>query len=297
MNFEKTDPELIRVNNVLWDLLKIHQSQELEHPIYNIQDIKKIRVEDFKTEEAKDIFSDLTYGTSKSKIKQALLQTQKDLSAQIFTSVFESAPIEIKEIFKALNEIDGNFFLVGGSVRDALLGNNIKDFDLTTSLDYNHLKTILEGQFDLDIRGEHFKVLIVKNGKEEVEIAQFRKDGTYSDGRRPDSVSAGTIFDDAARRDFTINAGYWDIKDFKLLDPTGEFIDAIQKRELKFIGNAEDRLQEDHLRGLRFYRFLATKGLKADKRSLKAVRKNMGIILSSIDPQRATNEIEKIVGV
>jgi poly(A) polymerase len=157
---------------------------------------------------------------------------------------------------------------------------------------------------------------ISKEG-EQYEIANFRKDGIYSDGRRPEAVQIGTIEEDAARRDFTINALYWnpmvevEVNDsttrrylcgrpmpygFQVADPTGKGLADLESKTLRFIGKPKERIQEDYLRVFRFYRFLA-KGYTPDPRSLSAVREYFNEAYAKTTAERVRCELEKMSGL
>lgn len=160
-------------------------------------------------------------------------------------------------------------FEVGGSVRDKFLGLPNKDRDFAVEApsweamrEHVHgiaSKVFLETPEHLTIRA------LVPVGKkaEARDFVLCRKDGAYSDGRRPDTVEPGTIFDDLARRDFTINAMAINTETGELLDPHGGRADA-EARRLRCVGKAEDRFGEDALRILRAIRFRITKDLVID---------------------------------
>ena len=214
-------------------------------------------------------------------------------------SFFESInnPI-LLEVVSVLKELSPNSCMVGGSVRDIIMYKGPKDFDFVTDVDYDILvKAFKERNFSIKEVGKQFLVLIVSKDGQDFEISNFRKDGTYTDGRRSESVEVGTIFDDAQRRDFTINALYFNLNTRKLLDPNLAGILDIKNKVLKFIGNPEDRIKEDKLRVMRFYRFLDSTNFSADKNSLKAVRKNFENMLKETSSERIKSEVEKMIGV
>lgn len=166
-------------------------------------------------------------------------------------------------------------FEVGGSVRDRILNLPNKDRDFAVEAESwdemrDHVRSIASKIF-LE-KPEHFTIRALvpigldAKGKMQHEARDFvlcRKDGTYSDGRHPDFVEAGSIFDDLARRDFTINAMAVELATGELLDPHGGKIDC-DKRLLRCVGRAEDRFEEDSLRILRAIRFSITKSLIRD---------------------------------
>lgn len=157
-------------------------------------------------------------------------------------------------------------FEVGGSVRDRFLGVASKDRDFAVEApswdamrDHVHglaSKVFLEKPEYLTIRA-----LV---GNEARDFVLCRKDGAYSDARRPDTVTPGTIADDLRRRDFTVNAIAVDEATGEVLDPFDGQAD-IKTRTLRCVGGAQDRLSEDALRAVRAIRFMVTKGFRPDE--------------------------------
>lgn len=187
-------------------------------------------------------------------------------------------------------------YLVGGCVRDGFLGLEPKDYDIVTDVPYDDVESILsKNGWKTKSCGEQFLVLHVSKDDEQYEIANFRKENIYLDGRRPTKVEIGTIEEDAFRRDFTVNALYENPRTGKILDPTGQGLSDIKSRTLRFIGKPKDRIKEDFLRVFRYYRFLATKGLNSDPKSLKACREYFNEACKSTTPERIRNEIERMV--
>lgn len=161
-------------------------------------------------------------------------------------------------------------FEVGGSVRDRMLGLDSKDKDF--AVEAESFEVMERELTDLGYKiflstPEYFTVRakFPKGHKFSAQTADFvlcRKDGTYTDGRRPDFVEAGTIYDDLARRDFTVNAMAVD-EDGNLIDPHGGNKDlAVMK--LRTVGDASVRFSEDYLRALRAIRFAIVKGFYLD---------------------------------
>ena len=205
---------------------------------------------------------------------------------------------KLKHIFYLLSNVSDENYLVGGCVRDAFLGNEVKDYDIVTDIQYINIVRILKAEgWDVKECGEQFMVLHVSKDGEQYEIANFRKEGVYLDGRKPSMVEIGNIKDDAFRRDFTVNAIYENPRTGKILDPTGQGLSDIKNRTLRFIGKPKERIQEDYLRVFRFYRFLATKGLKADSKSLKACREYFNEAYQNTTPERARSEIERMLKI
>ena len=202
---------------------------------------------------------------------------------------------ETVELLKASK----NSVVVGGCVRDSILGYLPKDFDFATDIDYDTLETMFkEAGFKVQEEGKAFLVMIVSKNGEQYEIANFRTDGMYEDGRRPESVQIGTIYDDAQRRDFTINALYFNLTTKLVQDPNGTGIKDILSKTLRFVGKPADRLKEDSLRAFRFYRFLKRlEGFEAHPSSLKAVRAGFKEATEVTTPERIRLEVEKMAGL
>ncbi|BDC48044.1 cytidine(C)-cytidine(C)-adenosine (A)]-adding enzyme [Bryobacterales bacterium F-183] len=180
-------------------------------------------------------------------------------------------------------------YLVGGCVRDKLLNRPAKDFDVVTSA----LPDQIVGLFpNSGLVGAHFGVVLVRQGDLQVEVATFRSDGPYLDGRRPQNVHLGASLEaDAHRRDFTINALYLDSQTGKILDPTGGQQD-LQLRLIRAIGNPEDRFSEDHLRMLRAVRFAAELDFTIEPQTLVAIQ-NLAPRIRDVAAERIRIELER----
>lgn len=207
--------------------------------------------------------------------------------------------LQLLQIFTLLGSKPSNSFLVGGCVRDKLSSppKAPKDFDIVTDLSMDEIEVMFKDNgWDVKDQGKTFLVLGIGKEGQHYEIANFRKDGVYSDGRRPESVQIGTIEQDAARRDFTINALYWNPKVNEILDPTGKGLTDLKSKTLRFIGKPKDRIKEDYLRVFRFYRFLS-KGYEPDPRSLSAVREFFAEAYAGTAPERVRVELERMAGL
>lgn len=174
--------------------------------------------------------------------------------------------LEFKDLFTENNR---KLFVVGGAVRDFMLGKEPNDFDLVTDAQPNEIKKILS-KFNTDLQGEHFGVIRVFTDDEPLghEIATFRNDiangrDTKSDGEKVEIGSHITIEDDVKRRDFTINALFFDIETETVVDLVGGIND-IDKGIIRTVGHANDRFREDRLRILRALRFSATMDFQLD---------------------------------
>jgi len=161
--------------------------------------------------------------------------------------------ITIKDIFVNNGH---KLFIVGGAVRDALLGETPKDWDLATDAVPDKVEEMMRG---LNLRtiatGKKFGVINVFTDEDEYEIATFRRDVSFGgSGRRPDSVKFTTIEQDVKRRDLTINALFFDIDTNEVVDLVGGVSD-LNNGIIRTVGNADDRFGEDKLRVLRAIRF------------------------------------------
>lgn len=164
-------------------------------------------------------------------------------------------PDDIVAINKVFKKHGFKLFLVGGAVRDAILNEPIKDFDLATNAEPDTVEKIMQDAgFTTLATGKAFGVINVFTKDNEFEIATFRTDSKESDGRRPNSVKFTTIKGDVLRRDLTINALFYDLNTKEVVDYVGG-IEDISKKIVRTVGPAKDRFSEDKLRILRAIRF------------------------------------------
>lgn len=187
---------------------------------------------------------------------------------------------------------DFKAYIVGGTPRDLIMRQASNDVDIATNCPMEILEKNFRA-FDIGKSKKHGILSIFYEG-EAFEVAQFRADGKYSDGRRPDSVKiVRDLKDDVARRDFTINS--------LAMDPKGGIIDHfdgrkdINQRIVRTVGNPFDRFKEDHLRMIRAARFAAMDGFKIEKMTRRAIRKLFRLI-NKIMPERIHNELIKAAG-
>jgi len=193
------------------------------------------------------------------------------------------------EVVEILSKF-GKAYIVGGAVRDIVLGKEPDDIDIATNVPMAKIESIFSTH---DIgKNKDFGIVVIKYKDENFEIAQFRKDGTYTDGRRPDSIKIVPDFkDDAARRDFTINA--------MGIDSEGNIIDYfdgmkdIQNKVLRTVGNPSERFGEDYLRMLRAVRFSSRLGFKLDPETKDAIKKGSENI-NNIAAERIQKELVKM---
>tara|TARA_B100000287_G_scaffold245014_1_gene230398 strand:+ start:1382 stop:2506 length:1125 start_codon:yes stop_codon:yes gene_type:complete len=195
-------------------------------------------------------------------------------------------PSDIKKIHKAFKKSGKQLYVVGGAVRDAILGKSPKDFDLTTDAKPDEVMDIAKKNKlkAIDVGGKSFGVVLV-NGHE---IATFRKD--IGRGRRPSSVDFTDIKGDVERRDLTINALFYDIDKQTIVDLVGG-IEDLRKGQIRTVGKAEERFDEDPLRKLRALRFAGTIGGKMHTDTYNALKENPD--LSGVSSERIRDEFIK----
>src|ERR1035441_826145 len=182
-------------------------------------------------------------------------------------------------------------YLVGGCVRDLLLGRAPNDFDVATDARPDRVSELFERSEQV---GAHFGVVLVRENTAQVEVATFRSDASYSDGRRPDAVRfEGDPRQDAMRRDFTINALLLDPDTNQVLDFTGGRED-LRRRVVRAIGDPDERFQEDHLRLIRAVRFAARLGFEIEPATMAALQRLHGLIVK-VSPERVRDELARIL--
>lgn len=177
----------------------------------------------------------------------------------------------------------------GGCVRDALLGKEPKDYDIATNARPDEVQALFPKSVAV---GAHFGVIIVREGGFQFDVATFRRDGSYKDGRRPDSVEFTSAEEDAKRRDFTVNGLFYDPIKEQYLDYVGGRED-LQAGRICAIGDAATRFQEDHLRLLRAVRFATVLGFEIEAKTWDALSAKSAEI-KSISPERVREELVKI---
>ncbi|MDP1661298.1 MAG: hypothetical protein Q8L55_05225 [Phycisphaerales bacterium] len=206
-------------------------------------------------------------------------------------------------IVKTLRDAGFNALFAGGCVRDELLGLHPTDYDIATSAIPAQVRTLFRSVHEV---GEAFGVMLVTIDSTTVEVATFRTDGAYTDKRRPDGVTFSDDKSDAQRRDFTVNALF--------LDPTGatpathgvvspmggNVIDYVSgaadlaSRTIRAVGDANARLNEDHLRALRAARFAARLGFTIEPATAAAIRDHASQ-LSGVSRERIGEEVRRML--
>ena len=179
---------------------------------------------------------------------------------------------------------------VGGAVRDRLLGRAPSEVDVATNATPPQVQTLFAHSHAV---GAAFGVIVVLQDDQAIEVATYRSDGAYLDGRHPSSVCFSTAEEDARRRDFTINALFYDPERREVLDHVGGLAD-LQRGVVRAIGDPRARFSEDYLRLLRAVRFAARFDFALDPATAAAVRALAPCIVE-ISPERIAQELTKML--
>jgi len=200
-------------------------------------------------------------------------------------------PDDIKAIANIFKENNYEIMVVGGAVRDSLLGKAPKDFDLATDAVPDKVEEMMKAAGLRTIAtGKAFGVINVFTDQGEYEIATYRLDSKEGDGRRPDSVSFTNIEGDVSRRDLTINALFYDIDKGEVVDLVGG-IEDLRNGVIRTVGAPEDRFGEDRLRILRSLRFAGRFGSQLEPSIDAALQKDAS--LEGISGERIRDEFIK----
>ena len=194
------------------------------------------------------------------------------------------------EILQMLRENGFEALLAGGCVRDMLLARPAKDYDVVTSAQPRDVIRLFKRTLTI---GAHFGVVIVMIENQKVEVATFRSDIGYTDGRHPAKVKFVSAVEDAARRDFTINGMFYDPIENKVIDYVSGQEDLANKL-VRTIGNPEERFSEDYLRMLRAVRFATQLNFKIEPQTWDAIKRNAKDIVK-ISDERKQMELEGIL--
>jgi poly(A) polymerase len=199
-------------------------------------------------------------------------------------------PDDALAVLQRLRQAGHTAYFAGGCVRDTLLNITPKDWDVATDAPPKRVRELFQ---QTQAVGAAFGVILVHLGESTIEVATFRVDGTYEDGRRPNSVRFTTAEEDAKRRDFTINGLFLDPVENRVIDYVGGLADLNQKI-LRAIGAPSERFAEDHLRLLRAVRFAARFSLQVEPETKKAIQ-NLAPQLKGISPERVGVELRLIL--
>ena len=201
-------------------------------------------------------------------------------------------PVNVKNTLDRLHRAGYEAYIVGGCVRDRLLGTEAKDYDITTSARPEETKTVFFGERVIETGLRHGTVTVLLGGMP-LEITTYRTDGAYTDGRHPDSVTfTRSLREDAARRDFTMNAIAFSEED-GYLDFFGGQED-IRSRTIRCVGAAERRFSEDALRILRALRFSSVLGFDIEAETAAAAHR-CAPLLRCISAERIAVELTKLL--
>lgn len=203
-------------------------------------------------------------------------------------------PVGARHVTRLLENRLHHAYIVGGCVRDSMLGKTPHDWDICTSAKPGEVLALMgaNGIRMIETGLQHGTVTAVI-GEESYEITTFRVDGEYSDNRRPDHVEfVSDICEDLSRRDFTINAmAYNEYKG--LIDPWGGYTD-LYDGVIRCVRNPDDRFREDALRIMRALRFAATYGFKIEEQTAYSIHKNRSL-LKNIAAERIQSELTKML--
>jgi putative nucleotidyltransferase with HDIG domain len=197
----------------------------------------------------------------------------------------------IREFSSVFHQAHFRLYVVGGAVRDYLLGKPVGDFDFTTDASPDDVTGLFRSVIPTGI--EHGTVTVLFHG-EPFEVTTFRTETGYTDSRHPDSVTfVAELEEDLSRRDFTVNALAADTANGNIIDLHDGIVD-LKNRVMRAIGDPRKRFGEDSLRILRGYRFLSTLQGTFEDQTLEAARELAGTI-TGVSPERIKDELEKIL--
>ena len=203
-----------------------------------------------------------------------------------------SCPDEALEIIRTLQTAGYQAVFAGGCVRDSLLGATPHDWDIATSARPEEVEAVFQKTFPV---GRQFGiVLVIGSQGTPYEVASFRGESTYTDGRHPDGIRFVAMEEDVKRRDFTVNALLFDPVAGKLLDFVGGEAD-LRAGILRAVGEPALRFQEDRLRILRAVRFAANLGFTLEEETWEAVCRHASAVKDCVSWERIREELEKML--
>jgi len=205
-----------------------------------------------------------------------------------------AVPPKVREVCETIAAAGHQAVIVGGCVRDVLMGREPGDWDVASSAHPEEVMKLFKRTIPQGLQHGTVKVMMGKGKENEVEVTTFRGEGAYSDARRPDSVTFGVpLVDDLARRDLTVNAIAYDIAKKAIIDPFGGQQD-IEARRLRAVGNAVDRFTEDGLRPMRAVRFCAQLEFDLDAETAAGIPPSLPS-LSKVSRERVSDELRKML--
>jgi poly(A) polymerase len=206
-----------------------------------------------------------------------------------------SDPADALAVVRRLREAGHVAYWAGGCVRDLLLGREPKDYDVATDAPPDRVRALFSRT---EAVGAAFGVILVRHRRSQIEVATFRTEGPYLDGRRPSAVHFTTAQEDAKRRDFTINGLFLDpLAPGALADQVIDYVggrEDLERRVIRAIGEPDERFEEDHLRLLRAVRFAARFGFTIDPQTAAAIRRHAPR-LARISPERIGEELRAML--
>jgi poly(A) polymerase len=194
------------------------------------------------------------------------------------------------KIIEKLQQNGGVAYIAGGAVRDFLMGLQPSDIDIVTSLPIDAIRPLFKKTIEV---GVQFGIIIVVEDNHKFEIATFRTDLEYKDGRRPTIIMQSSPEEDAKRRDFTINGMFLDPLTNETLDYVGGKED-LKERVIRAIGNPHDRFREDRLRMIRAIRYAAKFEFSIDPLTQEAIKEHAPTLLPAVSFERILQEFDKM---
>ncbi|MFZ0427078.1 MAG: CCA tRNA nucleotidyltransferase, partial [Acidobacteriota bacterium] len=202
------------------------------------------------------------------------------------SSLFDGA----LRIVRILREAGHEAYYAGGAVRDLLLDRPVSDIDIATSAEPSQIESLFPATVPV---GRQFGVLIVREGDQQYEVATFRRDLGYADGRHPTGVDFSNAREDALRRDFTINALFYDPEAERVLDFVAGRAD-LKSGIVRTVGDPAQRFAEDKLRLIRAVRFSCELGFSIESSTLRELKARAGQIVQ-VSSERIRDELLKIL--
>lgn len=203
---------------------------------------------------------------------------------------FDRTQQAARAVVRTLRDCGFTAYWAGGCVRDLLLGRPPQDIDIATDARPEEVQALFPRTLEI---GKAFGVVQVLMEDQPFEVATFRHDLPYRDGRHPEGVDFGTAEEDARRRDFTINGLFYDPEEARVLDFVGGQAD-LRARVIRAIGDPEQRFREDHLRLLRAVRFAAVLEFSIEPATAKAVRR-LAPLISRVSAERIQQELTRLL--
>jgi len=200
---------------------------------------------------------------------------------------FETA----KSIMKTINDLNYDVYIVGGAVRDMIMGKVPNDIDIATNMPICEIENTFQS-YDIG-KSKEFGIHTIIMNNYSFEVANFRTEDTYSDGRHPDEVKiVNTFEEDSKRRDFTFNAMGMTIDGDVVDYHNGQ--EDIKNKVLRTVGDPSDRFAEDFIRIMRAIRFSAKFGFKMAPEVENAIKANAHMMMKCVSPERVWNEMTKM---